>query len=179
MLEITWYRTAVVPRMAFLSCVSIHSHATQCSKCFQIRTMLCKTGTLDRQYHAYPDLTLKGDVQFSVEGPRTSRSCFNPYFENVYRKRPLWGLFTTAVPSHSCEAQTKCHVWLIYRRALLITADNAHIPQINVHISAHFQSKVLQYFPPQRQLVSLLGNSLASSPRCGWGCFWSLTPHFC
>lgn len=164
----TWYRTAVAPRMTF-SRVCPYGHATQCSKRLQTCIVLCKTGALVRQYHANPDLTLKGEVQISVEGPCTSWSCFNPYFGNVCRKWPLWGLFTTVASSHSCEARTKCHVWLIYRRTLLITADNARLPQLNVHISAHFQSKVLKYFPPQRQPVGLLGYSLASSPRCGWG----------
>lgn len=80
-----------------------------------------------------------------------------------------WTVLTAAVSSHSCAAQTKCHVCLTHGCPSLITADSAHLPPLNVNISAHFQSKVLKYFPARRQPVSLLGYSLPSSPGCGWG----------
>lgn len=86
-------KTAVVPRIAFLSRVSLYSHSTQCSKLLQTCTVFsCRMGRSDRRCHANPDLTLKGEIQFSAEGPRSGCGCRKPYVETVCRKWPLRGL---------------------------------------------------------------------------------------
>lgn len=73
-------------------------------------------------------------------------------------------MFTVIVSSYNCETQTKKSRLTCLWVHFLIMADILHLPQLNIKISAHFQSQVLKYFPSQRQPVQW-----ATASHLQWG----------
>ena len=133
--------------------------------------------------HANPDLTLKREIQFSVECPRPGWSCCKLYFESTCRKRPLRGLCGSHVRGGRRLPRLFPHRIVKHRwnvtfdssagAPLLVTADTAHLPRLNVNISLHiFKANYWNIFHPSSNQPVCWGTASHLHRGVDGGFFW-------